>query len=176
MKRKNKSNKQTKKWTIQIIEWMSVIRCAKDNDMSTKHRNKNGILLQRLLKFISNIVSFLSIYIHLCVQCACTKVDFSMCEYFCFYFSHHFISFTWFCALCCVQPVTRFIQMIQYIIVHPLLFSIFCLHSQVLKKRRPKHAFALQSILMKHFPFIHLFSRVSFIGWCRLTYTHSLAL
>lgn len=62
-----------------------------------------------------------------------------------------------------VQPVTRFIQMIQYIIVHPLPLPPFC-SVHVLKKRRLKHAFARKSILMKHFPFIHLYFWVSFIG------------
>lgn len=114
-----------------------------------------------LLKFISNIVSFLSIYIHLCL-----KVDFNMCEHFCssyFYFAHHFISFTWVCTLCCAAGDE--------------IYSNDSVHYHALdpasaKKAAPEARFRFaKRILMKHFPFIHW---VSFIGWCRRTHTQEI--
>lgn len=121
-------------------------------------RYKGGISFEIYFEYCVVLIDLL---LFVCVQC--TKVDFSMCEHFCFYFSHHFISFTWVCTLCCVQPMTRFIQMIQYIIVH-----------KCWKSGAWGTLLLCKSILMKHFPFIHLFGWVSFIGFDAGTHTHIL--
>lgn len=107
-----------------------------------------------LLKFILNIVSLvvlIDLHYYLYVQ----KTTLTCEHFFWFFFSS--LSFLSLRFATVLQPVTRFIQMIHYIIVLPLhsIFFFSCVEraSTEKKQRCLKHAFAYSSVLMKHFPF-----------------------